>query len=50
MTQPEGTQISVSSMMEVQKQTIARLVEENIMLQAALVDKENLIKHLRSEE
>lgn len=43
MSQPQGTQVSMQSVMEVQKQVIARLTEENIMLQAALVDAENRI-------
>lgn len=50
MSSPQGTQVSVNSVMEIQKQTIARLMEENIVLQAALLDKEMQIKQLKSEE
>lgn len=39
--QGDGTQISMQSVLDVQKKVIARLMEENIMLQAALADSES---------
>jgi DNA-binding XRE family transcriptional regulator len=41
---PQGTQVSMASVIEVQKQSINRLTEENVMLQAALLDKERQIE------
>lgn len=49
MSQPQGTQVSMQSVLDVQKQAIARLTEENIMLQAALLDAENRLSRQSKE-
>jgi hypothetical protein len=46
---PDGTQVSMSSVIEVQRQRIAQLTEENIMLLAALNDREKQIEAMSRE-
>ena len=44
--EPQGTQVSMNSVIQVQRQKIAQLTEQNIMLEAALNDKEQQIAAL----
>lgn len=52
MTNPSGreTQVSTQSVIEVQRQKIAQLTEENILLLAALSDKERELGALKDEK
>lgn len=50
MGSPEqGVQVSMDSVIQVQKQKIAQLTEANIMMEAALLDKERQIAALLQE-
>lgn len=44
--EPQGTQVSMGSVIEVQRRKIAELTEQNVMLEAALNDKEQQIAAL----
>lgn len=46
----EGTQVSTASVLDVQRQKIHQLTEENIMLMAALADKERQLAAMQREE
>lgn len=48
--QPEGVPVSTQSVIDVQRGRIAQLTETNIMLEAALLDKEREIAALRRSE
>lgn len=50
MTQSQGTQVSMDSVIQVQREKIALLTEENIMLLAALKDKERQIVGLQQKK
>lgn len=45
MDSPEGTQVSMDSIIAVQRERIALLIEQNIMLEAALRDKERELQN-----
>lgn len=50
MASPEGVQVSMESVIAIQRDRISQLTEQNIMLEAALRDRERQINAMQNKD